>query len=144
MKKLAHVLYEEERSRDPCSSHQFQFFFGGGGFPAVSVALNAALIHSCSLDAGIMSMNVFKRVDIQLWDRDAVGTVPTGPAERSNRAALMYSGFQFETVKLWWLSCVLNPVFNMSYTLLACTTSLILIFEMRIADENRCLLCQET
>lgn len=60
-------------------------------YPAANFALNMALIHSCSLDGGIMSLNVCKRVDIQLWDQDAAGTVPTGPAERSNRKALMHS-----------------------------------------------------
>lgn len=35
-------------------------------YPAASVALNMALIHSCSLDGGIMSLDVCKRVDIQL------------------------------------------------------------------------------
>lgn len=32
--------------------------------------------------------------------------------------------------------CVLNPVFLMSYTLLACTALLILMFKMRAADEK--------
>ena len=60
-------------------------------YPAARFALNMALIHSCSVDGGIMSLTVYKRVDIQLWDQDAAGAVPTGPAERSNRTALIYS-----------------------------------------------------